>query len=75
MHPDCAHIPAGVWRHKPSGKHYFVLGIAADSNNEDPRSEPQVIYVSLEGWGLPGSRMRFRARSEFLERFIPDPDS
>lgn len=67
-------IPSGVWRHA-KGAHYLVLGVAADSNNEEPRDEPQVVYVSLEGWGLPGSRMRYRSLSEFLDRFTPLADN
>ena len=63
-------LACGVWRHA-KGSHYLVLGIAADSNNVNPRDEDQVVYVSLEGWGLPGSRMRYRGVSEFLERFTP----
>ena len=63
-------LTCGVWQHA-KGHHYLVLGIAADANNDNPRDEEQVVYVSLEGWGLPGSRMRYRKVSEFLERFTP----
>jgi hypothetical protein len=64
-------IQAGVWRHV-DGPHYLVLGIATDSNNIDPHPEPQVVYVSLEGWGRPGSRLRHRSLPEFLDRFTPE---
>lgn len=71
MTSDAGHITAGVWRHV-KGHHYLVLGLAADSNNVDPREEPQVVYVSLEGFGLPGVRLRYRGFSEFMERFEPE---
>jgi hypothetical protein len=70
-----AAVPVGVWRHVPSGHHYLVLGVATDSNNVDPRSEPQVIYVSLESDGRSGWPMHHRSLSEFDARFTPSQNA
>ena len=69
---DVIPIPAGVWRHS-KGKHYLVIGVANDSNNVTPRTEMQVVYVSLEAEDRQGYPMHHRGLSEFLERFSPVP--
>lgn len=63
----------GVWRHA-KGKHYLVLGLADDSNNDAPRAEPQVVYVSLEAEGRTGRPLHVRSLSEFLDRFVLSSD-
>ena len=61
-------MPGTVWKHA-KGKHYLVLGLADDANNEEPRPQPQVVYVALQADDFDKGPMWIRSLPEFLERF------
>jgi hypothetical protein len=66
----------GVWRHKKSGTLYLVVGVADDSNNVNPHTHPQVVYVSLvwteaAGANVEGFPLHIRSWHEFVDNFEP----
>jgi hypothetical protein len=56
-------LPAGVYRHYKADRHYLVLGLAHDANDDDRTA---VVYVPLYvDPAEPGPRLAVRTLADF----------
>ena len=56
-------LPAGVYRHYKADRHYLVLGLAHDANDDDRTA---VVYVPLYvDPAQPGPRLAVRTLADF----------
>jgi hypothetical protein len=56
-------LPAGVYRHYKADRHYLVLGLAHDANDDDRTA---VVYVPLYvDAAEPGPRLAVRTLEDF----------